>query len=314
MKLLRRSTALLLSCAIVLGLVASGFLIRAIADTAMQWYNADYDALSRFYEIGASYDPGIIATTPGDPGGKSYGMYMFASNAGVPHDFAEWCKKSDKSVYRDIGDALDSAYHRISDGYGSYFDATWQDMANTYKGTFGQAQYDYTKDKFYNKVVSLVENKVDGFDIDEYSVALKNVFFIDMDVAKMEEIFAPGEIDRLFINFPDPWPRKKNAKRRLTHRTFLDKYCRTVREGGEIHFKTDNAPLFAYSLEEFAACGLEVKNVTHDLHKDGIVGIMTGYEEKFHALGTPINRCEIVCRPFVLPPEEKKQTEGQEEA
>ena len=95
MKLLRRSTALLLSCAIVLGLVASGFLIRAIADTAMQWYNADYDALSRFYEIGASYDPGIIATTPGDPGGKSYGMYMFASNAGVPHDFAEWCKKSD---------------------------------------------------------------------------------------------------------------------------------------------------------------------------------------------------------------------------
>ena len=177
MKLLRRSTALLLSCAIVLGLVASGFLIRAIADTAMQWYNADYDALSRFYEIGASYDPGIIATTPGDPGGKSYGMYMFASNAGVPHDFAEWCKKSDKSVYRDIGDALDSAYHRISDGYGSYFDATWQDMANTYKGTFGQAQYDYTKDKFYNKVVSLVESSVSGFDIDEYSVALKNVFW-----------------------------------------------------------------------------------------------------------------------------------------
>ena len=152
------------------------------------------------------------------------------------------------------------------------------------------------------------------FTAETRDMELKNVFFIDMDVAKMEEIFAPGEIDRLFINFPDPWPRKKNAKRRLTHRTFLDKYCRTVREGGEIHFKTDNAPLFAYSLEEFAACGLEVKNVTHDLHKDGIAGIMTGYEEKFHALGTPINRCEIVCRPFVLPPEEKKQTEGQEEA
>lgn len=177
MKLLRRSTALLLSCAIVLGLVASGFLIRAIADTAMQWYNADYDALSRFYEIGASYDPGIIATTPGDPGGKSYGMYMFASNAGVPHDFAEWCKKSDKSVYRDIGETLDSAYHRGGDGCGAYFDAAWQDMANTYKGTFGQAQYDYTKDKFYNKVVSLVESSVSGFDIDEYSVALKNVFW-----------------------------------------------------------------------------------------------------------------------------------------
>ena len=141
------------------------------------------------------------------------------------------------------------------------------------------------------------------------SMGLKNVFFIDMDVAAMEEIFAGGEIDRLFINFPDPWPRKKNAKRRLTHRGFLDKYCRVVRAGGEIHFKTDNAPLFAFSLEEFAACGLEVKHLTRNLHEHGIVGIMTGYEEKFHALGTPINRCEVVCKPFVLPPEEKKSSE-----
>ena len=141
------------------------------------------------------------------------------------------------------------------------------------------------------------------------NMGLTNVFFIDMDVANIEEIFAPGEMDRLFINFPDPWPRKKNGKRRLTHRGFLDKYCRTVKEGGEIHFKTDNAPLFEFSVEEFAACGLEVKNLTRNLHENGIVGIMTGYEEKFHALGTPINRCEVVCKPFVLPKEEKKTTE-----
>ncbi len=132
------------------------------------------------------------------------------------------------------------------------------------------------------------------------SMGLTNVFFIDMDVANIESVFAPGEIDRLFINFPDPWPRKKNAKRRLTHRGFLDKYCRVVKEGGEIHFKTDNAPLFEYSVEEFSLCGLQVNNLTRDLHKDGITGIMTGYEEKFHALGTPINRCEVVCRPFDL--------------
>ena len=141
------------------------------------------------------------------------------------------------------------------------------------------------------------------------SMGLKNVFFIDMDVANIEDIFAGEEIDRLFINFPDPWPRKKNAKRRLTHRGFLDKYCRVVKPGGEFHFKTDNAPLFEFSVEEFAACGLEVKNLTRDLHKDGIVGIMTGYEEKFHALGTPINRCEVVCKPFVMPKEEKEETE-----
>ena len=141
------------------------------------------------------------------------------------------------------------------------------------------------------------------------SMGLKNVLFIDMDVAEIESVFAPGEIDRLFINFPDPWPRKKNAKRRLTHRGFLDKYCRVVKQGGEFHFKTDNAPLFAFSLEEFAACGLETKYVTDDLHKEGVTGIMTGYEEKFHALGTPIHRCEVVCKPFVLPREEKKTSE-----
>ena len=141
------------------------------------------------------------------------------------------------------------------------------------------------------------------------SMGLKNVLFIDMDVAEIESVFAPGEIDRLFINFPDPWPRKKNAKRRLTHRGFLDKYCRVVKQGGEFHFKTDHAPLSAVSLEEFAACGLTVKNVTDDLHKDGVTGIMTGYEDKFHALGTPIHRCEVVCKPFVLPREEKKTSE-----
>ncbi len=143
------------------------------------------------------------------------------------------------------------------------------------------------------------------------AMGLTNVFFIDMDVANIENIFASGEMDRLFINFPDPWPRKKNAKRRLTHRSFLDKYCRTVKPGGEIHFKTDNAPLFEFSVEEFAFCGLQVNNLTRNLHENGIVGIMTGYEEKFHALGTPINRCEVVCKPFVLPKEEKKSTEAE---
>ena len=140
-------------------------------------------------------------------------------------------------------------------------------------------------------------------------MGLANVFFIDMDVANMEEIFAAGEIDRLFINFPDPWPRKKNAKRRLTHRSFLEKYYHVLREGGEVHFKTDNAPLFEFSLEEFASCGLEIRNLTRNLHEHGVVGIMTGYEEKFHALGTPINRCEVVMKPFVIPREEKKAEE-----
>ena len=145
------------------------------------------------------------------------------------------------------------------------------------------------------------------------AMGLKNVYYIDMDVANIEEIFAGFEIDRLFINFPDPWPRKKNAKRRLTHRGFLDKYCRVIKEGGEIHYKTANAPLFEFSVEEFQACGLQINNLTRDLHANGIVGIMTGYEEKFHGLGTPINRCEVVCKPFILPAEEKKAEESENE-
>ncbi|MBR6377280.1 MAG: tRNA (guanosine(46)-N7)-methyltransferase TrmB [Oscillospiraceae bacterium] len=125
------------------------------------------------------------------------------------------------------------------------------------------------------------------------AMGLKNVFFLSVDAAELEQLFAPGEVDRIYLNFCDPWPRSKNAKRRLTYHTFLENYRTVLRPDGEIHFKTDNAGLFAWSLEEFTRYGYPVQNVTDDLHKDGIVGVMTGYEEKFHALGTPIHRCEI---------------------
>ena len=130
---------------------------------------------------------------------------------------------------------------------------------------------------------------------------LTNVFFIDADAALLPDLFAENELDRIYLNFPDPWPRNKTAKLRLTFRTFLEKYKIVLKDGGEIHFKTDNRPLFDFSLEEFARCGLETKNVTNDLHKDGIVGIMTGYETKFYQLGTPINRCECVVRKEAAP-------------
>ena len=140
-------------------------------------------------------------------------------------------------------------------------------------------------------------------------MGLKNVFFLDMDVAKLGQCFAPGEVDLIYINFCDPWPRSKHAKRRLTFPSFLDQYAYALPLGGGIAFKTDNAPLFDWSLEQFAACGWQLKNVTHDLHKDGVVGVMTGYEEKFHALGTPICRCEA-CKTA----ETKVYTPQQEEA
>ncbi len=129
------------------------------------------------------------------------------------------------------------------------------------------------------------------------AMEVNNVWFVCADVAGIDELFAPDEVDLLYINFCDPWPRNKNAKRRLTYHTFLEKYRRILRPGGQIHFKTDNAKLFEWSLEEFAAYHFPVRNVTWNLHEHGPVSVMTGYEEKFYQLGTPICRCEILIDP-----------------
>ena len=143
---------------------------------------------------------------------------------------------------------------------------------------------------------------------------LRNVWFVDGDAALLPDMFADGEIDRLYINFCDPWPRKKNAKRRLTYHTFLEKYKKVLKLGGQIHFKTDNANLFAWSLPEMESCFLELRNVTDDLHANGPVGIMTGYEEKFYALGTPIHRVEaVITTKQPRPAEEKPDPEDAEE-
>ena len=120
---------------------------------------------------------------------------------------------------------------------------------------------------------------------------LKNVFFVVGDAALLPDYFAPGEADLIYVNFCDPWPPNGQAKRRLTHRDFLGLYGRVLRPGGDIHFKTDNPPLFAFSLREFPAAGYALSEVTHDLHKNGPQGVMTDYEERFFSQGIPIHRC-----------------------
>lgn len=142
---------------------------------------------------------------------------------------------------------------------------------------------------------------------------LKNVFFVSLDAEKIDSFFADDEVDLIYINFCDPWPRKKNAKRRLTYHTFLEKYKKVLRLGGQIYFKTDNAALFAWSLPEMESCFLSLQNVTDDLHEHGPVGIMTGYEEKFHALGTPIHRVEAVVVTKQPRPEETKPEQPESE-
>ena len=119
-----------------------------------------------------------------------------------------------------------------------------------------------------------------------------NVQLLRFDVAKLEDIFAAGEVDRFFINFCDPWPKSRHAKRRLTYRTFLDRYARLLKDGGQVCFKSDNAGLFDFTLDEFRACGWPLSEVTYDLHHSDILNeAMTEYEAKFSAKGQPIFHC-----------------------
>ncbi|MCG7344444.1 tRNA (guanosine(46)-N7)-methyltransferase TrmB [Sporosarcina sp. ACRSL] len=111
--------------------------------------------------------------------------------------------------------------------------------------------------------------------------------------ANLEGLFKPGELDRVYLNFSDPWPKSRHAKRRLTHESFLARYETVLKKGGEIHFKTDNRKLFEYSLVSMSAYGMILQEVSLDLHAEMPEdNIMTEYEEKFSAKGQPIYRLE----------------------
>lgn len=121
---------------------------------------------------------------------------------------------------------------------------------------------------------------------------LSNVRLAVFDINHIEEIFSAGEVDRFYINFCDPWPKKRHAKRRLTYIKFLDMYKKILKPSGEIHFKTDNRGLFDFSLEQFDLAGWKVRDVTFDLHDaEPPENIRTEYENKFSSQGVKINRC-----------------------
>ncbi|WP_096202633.1 tRNA (guanosine(46)-N7)-methyltransferase TrmB [Bacillus sp. FJAT-45350] len=126
---------------------------------------------------------------------------------------------------------------------------------------------------------------------------IQNVKFLNEDVAELTIFFAEGELERVYINFTDPWPKNRHEKRRLTYEAFLKLYEQVMGEKGEIHFKTDNQGLFEYSLHSFSKYGLILNNVSLDLHKSDFEGnIMTEYEQKFSEKGMRIYRCEAQYR------------------
>lgn len=126
---------------------------------------------------------------------------------------------------------------------------------------------------------------------------LHNIAFLWMNINKIEEVFAEGEVARIYLNFSDPWPKSGHAKRRLTYRQFLEKYKNMMPSGGEIHMKTDNEKLFEFSLNEFCESGFRLKNITFDLHHSHYEeekSVMTEYEQKFVNLGMKIYRVEAI--------------------
>ncbi len=118
-----------------------------------------------------------------------------------------------------------------------------------------------------------------------------NLKFICMDAVEIEEVFEEGEVDKIYLNFSDPWPKDRHAKRRLPSREFLGRFDKILKKTGDLEFKTDNRALFDFALEELKPAGWKAKVVTYDLHNDDnlkIGNIMTEYEEKFSSMGNPI--------------------------
>lgn len=123
-------------------------------------------------------------------------------------------------------------------------------------------------------------------------IELDNLIFIRMDAEEIEEVFEKDEVDCIYLNFSDPWPKDRHAKRRLTSTQFLARYDKVLKREGEVIFKTDNRPLFDFSLEQVEEAGWKLKNHTFDLHHSEYMegNVMTEYEEKFSKEGHPIHR------------------------
>lgn len=140
---------------------------------------------------------------------------------------------------------------------------------------------------FDSVIVSALES------ILEEEGGIPNLRLLRVNAKDLTDFFEKGEVDRLYLNFSDPWPKKRHAKRRLTHDTFLKLYESVLPENGEVHFKTDNRGLFEYSLTSVSEYGMLLKYVSLDLHAgEPEWNIMTEYEEKFSKKGQPIYRLE----------------------
>ncbi len=133
-------------------------------------------------------------------------------------------------------------------------------------------------------VLALAVKKLRRYEEDN-NIKLDNLYFMSVDAIELSTIFETHQIEKIYLNFSDPWPKKKHAKRRLTSFKFLDEYKKVLKENGQIEFKTDNRGLFEYSLVSMQNYGLKFIEVYLDLHKTDVFNIETEYEKKFSPFG-----------------------------
>jgi tRNA (guanine-N7-)-methyltransferase len=142
---------------------------------------------------------------------------------------------------------------------------------------------------------SVLLRALEKFDTEEFC-ELTNIRFICMDAMEIPEVFELGEVEKIYLNFSDPWPKDRHAKRRLTSRQFFARYDKVLKKEGHLEFKTDNQDLFTFSLEEIPEAGWRLDASTRDLHHDEFLNegnVMTEYEEKFSSMGNPI--CKLIA-------------------
>lgn len=147
-------------------------------------------------------------------------------------------------------------------------------------------------EKFSSVLVRAIEKQAE--------IELPNLKFIRMEAEEICEVFEEEEISRIYLNFSDPWPKDRHAKRRLTSRQFLERYAFILTKDGRIEFKTDNIDLFEFSLKEVEFSKFKRKTVTYDLHKSDLAegNIMTEYEERFSSMGNPIHKLILERSPI----------------
>ena len=139
---------------------------------------------------------------------------------------------------------------------------------------------------------SVLLRAIEKYDTEEYQDT-ENIRFVCMDARNVEDVFAQDEVSRIYLNFSDPWPKARHARRRLTSVEFLARYEKILCEGGLLEFKTDNTELFRFSLEQLEEAGWPLECFTFDLHHNEVMNqgnIMTEYEEKFSSKGNPVNK------------------------